>query len=128
MIATVMMGLTSLAWGVAGLMVTLVPAMGLACAKRFFLDPWWRFWVAQAMLLMGLLLMIGTEDLKGFWVWVACGGITVAKACFLLGATASCRDRVLQRIGNWPVWLHRCGGMVNLAFAVCLAADLILHG
>lgn len=122
------MGLTSLVWGLAGLMMTIVPTMGLACAKRFFLEPWWRFWIAQVMLLMGLLLMIGTVDLKGFWLWVACGGIAVAKACLLLGAPVSCRDWMLQRVNNWPVWLHRFGGMVNLAFAVCLAADLILYG
>ena len=59
------MGLTSLAWGLAGLMVAIVPAMGPAWARRVLLDPWWRFWFAHVILLMGLLLMIGTADLKG---------------------------------------------------------------
>jgi len=102
--------------------------MGLACVKRVFLDPWWRFWMGQAILLMGLLLMIGTVVLKGFWVWVACGGLAVAKACILLGATVSRRDRILQQINNWPTWLYRCSGVIHLAFAVGLAADLILYG
>ena len=123
-----MMGVMVLAWGLAGLMMTIVPTMGLTCAKRVFFDPWWRFWIAQAILLMGLLLMIGTPGLKGFWVWVVCGGLVVAKAGFLLGATASCRDRMLERIGNCPPWLYRCGGTIHLAFAVGLAADLILYG
>ena len=122
------MGLTSLAWGLAGLMVAIVPAMGPAWARRVFLDPWWRFWVAQAILLMGLLLMIGTAGLTGFWVWVVCGGLAVTKACLLLGVPQSWRERVLQWLGNWPPWVYRVGGTVDLALAVCLAADLILHG
>ena len=109
-------------------MVAIVPAMGIAWAKRVVRDPWWRFWVAQAILLMGLVLMIGTAGLKGFWVWAVCGGLAVTKACLLLGATASWREQVLQWIGNWPPWLARVVGTVDLAFAVCLAADLILHG
>ena len=127
LIADIFMGLTSLAWGLAGLMVAIVPAMGPAWARRVLLDPWWRFWFAHVILLMGLLLMIGTVDLKGFWVWVVCGGLAVTKACLLLGATASWRERVLQWLGTWPPWLYRVGGTIDLAFAVCLAADLILH-
>lgn len=122
------MGLTSLAWGVAGLTVAVVPELGVVWARRIFLDPWWRFWVAQAILLMGLLLMIGTAGLTGFWLWAVCGGLAATKACLLLGATASCRERVLQWLGNWPPWVYRVGGTIDLALAVCLAADLILHG
>ncbi len=122
------MGLMALAWGVAGLMVALVPALGVAWVRRVFTDSWWRFWNAQAILLLGLLLMIGTTDLSGMWVWVACGVLAVTKACLLLGATTSCLDRVLQRISRWPLWLYRCGGVVDLALAVVLAADFILHG
>ena len=128
LIANLFMGLTTLAWGLLGLMMTIVPAMGLACVKGVFLDPWRRFWMGQAIMLMGLILMIGTVGLKGFWVWVACGGLAVAKACILLGATASGRDRILRRINHWPVWLYRCSGMIHLALAVGLAADLILYG
>ena len=127
MIADFFMGLTSLAWGLAGLTVAIVPALGLVWARRILLDPWWRFWFGQVILLIGLLLMIGTTDLTAFWVWAVCGTLAAIKACLLLGAPASWRERVLQWLGTWPPWLYRVGGTLDLALAVCLAADLILH-
>lgn len=128
LVGDVVIGLTCLVWGLGGLLMTIVPTMGLAWVKRSFLDPWWRFWIAHATLLMGLVLIIGTTGLQGSWLWVACGGIAVAKACLALGSSASFRERVLHRVGTWPVWLHRCNGMLSLVFAVLLASDVILHG
>lgn len=122
------MGLTSLAWGLAGLTVAIVPATALVWARRILLDPWPRFWFGQTILLIGLLLMIGTIELEAFWVWAVCGALAAIKACLLLGAPASWRERVLQWLGTWPPWLFRAGGTLDLALAVGLAADLILHG
>ncbi|MCY4612455.1 MAG: hypothetical protein OXB94_02385 [Nitrospira sp.] len=126
--ADLFMALTSLAWGLAGLTVAVVPAMGPVWAKRILLDPWPRFWFGQVILLIGLLLMIGTTDLTAFWVWAVCGALAAIKACLLLGAPVSWRERVRQWLGTWPPWLYRAGGTIDLALAVCLAADLILHG
>ena len=126
--ADLFMGLTSLVWGLAGLTVAIVPALGLVWAKRILLDPWPRFWFGQTILLIGLLLMIGTTNLTGFWVWAVCGALAAIKACLLLGAPVSWRERVLRWLGTWPPWLFRVGGTIDLVFAVCLAADLIFHG
>ena len=126
--ADLFMGLTSLAWGLAGLTVAVVPAVALVWAKPILLDPWPRFWFGQTILLIGLLLMIGTTALKGFWVWAACGALATIKACLLLGAPVSWRERALRWLGTWPPWLYRLGGTLDLAFAVGLAVDLMLHG
>ena len=126
--ADLFMGVTSLAWGLAGLTVAIVPATALVWARRILLDPWPRFWFGQTILLIGLLLMIGTIELEAFWVWAVCGALAAIKACLLLGAPASWRERVLRWLGTWPPWLFRAGGMLDLALAVGLAADLILHG
>ena len=64
--ADLFMALTSLAWGLAGLTVAIVPALGLVWARRILLDPWPRFWFGQTILLIGLLLMIGTTGLTVF--------------------------------------------------------------
>lgn len=108
--------------------MTIVPMVGFAWIRRSILDNWRRFWVAYAMMLMGLVLIVGTTGLRGFWLWVACGGIAVAKACLVLGASVSFRERVLHKVGTWPVWLHRCHGMVSVVLTVLLAADIMLHG
>ena len=128
LIADLFMALTSLAWGLAGLTIAVVPALALVWCRRILLDPWPRFWFAQAVLLIGLLLMIGTTDLMAFWLWAVCGALAAIKGCLLLGAPVSWRERVLRWLGTWPPWLYRSGGVVDLALAVCLAADLILHG
>lgn len=128
MVAHVVVGLTCLVWGAGGLLMTIVPVVGFAWIQRSVLDNWRRFWIAYAMMLMGLVLIVGTTGLQGFWLWVACGGVAVAKACFVLGASASFRDRVLHKVGTWPAWLHRCHGMVSVVFAVLLAADVMIHG
>ncbi len=122
------MGLTGLAWGLAGLMVAIVPAVALVWARRILLDPWPRFWFGQMILLVGLLLMIGTTGLTAFWLWALCGALATIKACLLLGAPALWREQVLGWLNKWPPWLFRVGGTLDLALAVGLAADLILHG
>lgn len=126
--ADLFMGLTSLVWGFTGLTVAIVPAVALAWARPILLDPWPRFWFGQTILLIGLLLMIGTTGLTAFWLWAVCGALAAIKGCLLLGAPVSWRQRALQWLGTWPSWLYRVGGTLDLAFAVGLATDLILHG
>ncbi len=126
--ADLFMGLTGLAWGLAGLTVAIVPAVALVWARRILLDPWPRFWFGQMILLIGLLLMIGTTGLTAFWLWALCGVLATIKACLLLGAPALWREQVLGWLNKWPPWLFRVGGTLDLALAVGLAADLILHG
>ncbi len=128
MIVHVILGLFSLVWGVLGLLFAIAPAPILAWTRQTLLDAWWRFWVAQAALLVGLLLIIGTSHLEGRWLWVACGVVGVVKACFVLGSSESLRDRVWQHVNHWPVWLLRCNGVLGLVLAVLLAADIMLHG
>lgn len=122
------MGLTSLAWGLAGLTVAIVPDVALVWARGILLDPWPRFWFGQTILLTGLLLVIGTTDLTAFWLWALCGALAAIKACLLLGAPALWREQVLRWLNKWPPWLFRVGGTLDLALAAGLAADLILHG
>lgn len=126
--ADLFMALTSLAWGLAGLTVAIMPAVALVWARPILLDPWSRFWFGQAVLLIGLLLMIGTTGLVAFWLWAVCGAVAAIKGCLLLGAPLSWRERILQWLGTWPPWLYRVGGTIDLALAIGLAADLMLHG
>ena len=126
--SVVILGLFSVVWGAWGLLFVIMPTQAITWTKSFFFDVGRRFWIALAVLLIGLLLIIGTESLEGRWLWVACGGISVLKACWLLGASESCRDRAWQYCSRWPTWLLRCDGVIILALAVLLAADLMLHG
>ncbi len=126
--SVVILGLFSVVWGVWGLVFVIMPTRAIMWTKHFFFDAWQRFWIALFVLLTGLLLIIGTSSLEGRWLWVACGGISVVKACLLLGSSESFRERMWQRCSRWPAWLLRCDGVIMLALAVLLAADLMRHG
>ena len=77
---------------------------------------------------MGLVLIIGTPMLQGYWLWIGIGAIGVVKACILLGLSEAFRDRLTRMATTWPTWVYRIGGILYLALAVLLAGDTILHG
>lgn len=118
----------SLVWGVTGLILTVAPSVWDAVIPKVLRDPWSRFWMTQGMLLIGLVLIIGTAPLQGFWLWVGCGVAVVIKACILLSSSEEFRDRLTTMATNWPMWVYRSSGILTLVLAVLLAADTILHG
>ncbi len=128
MILHVIFGVFSLAWGALGLWFAVAPVPALARTRRAFFDPWRRFWIAQATLLIGLLLIIGTASLEGRWLWAVCGGVGVVKGCVWLGVTEALRDRMWRWVDRCPAWLVRCDGALGVMLAVLLAADVMLHG
>ena len=127
MVAVLLFGAISLTWGILGLVLTLAPTLWMTFVKKILSDPWQRFWLTQGMLLIGLVLMIGTVGLQGFWLWVVCGGIEVVKACFLLGASEACRDQFTTIATTRPIWVYRGSGLLIVLLAVLLTADTIFH-
>lgn len=128
MLAVLLIGVISIAWGVIGLVLTVAPMAWIAFAKKSLHDPWQRFWVTQGMLLIGLVLIIGTATLQGFWFWVGCGTILVVKACVILGSAEGFRDRLIILTTSQSMWVYRGSGLLTLIFGFLLAADTILHG
>ena len=126
--ALLLMGFISLTWGIMGLVLVVAPTVWIAFIKKVLTDPWQRFWVAQTMLLFGLVLIIGTVPLRGFWLWVGCGVIAVLKACFILGSSEDFLDRLSTMASDQPIWMYRGSGFLTLVLAFLFAADAILHG
>jgi len=121
-------GAICLTWGVMGLIMTVAPTVWIAFAKKVLQDPWQRFWMTQGMLMIGLVLIIGTPTLQGYWLWVGCGVLVVVKACILLGSSEAFRDRLTIMATTKPMWVYRIGGILSLVLAVLLSGDMILHG
>ncbi len=126
--SVIMIGVFGVIWGAWGVLFVVEPATALAWTKQLLFDVRWRFGVALVALLIGLLLIIDTSHFEWPWLWMACGGIAVVKGCLLLGASESFRERLWQRFAGWPNWLLRCDGLIILALAVLLVADVVLHG
>jgi len=123
-----LLGAISLIWGIMGLVLTVAPTVWIRFNKKMLNDPWQRFWMTQGMLLTGLVLIIGTPTLQGFWLWVGIGVVVVIKACILLGSSEALRNRLIAMATEWPIWVHRGSGILTLVITVLLAADTILHG
>lgn len=125
--ALLLFGAISLIWGLVGLILTVAPTVWIAFVRKVLHDPWKRFWTAQVMLLIGLVLIIGTPMLQGFLLWAGCGVLVVVKACILLAASEDFRDRLAVFVTTRPMWMYRSGGILTLVLGILLAADSILH-
>jgi len=121
-------GAISLTWGVMGLIMTVAPTVWITFAKKVLQDPCQRFWMTQGMLVIGLVLIIGTPTLQGYWLWVGCGVLVVVKACIILGSSEAFRDRLTSMATTKPMWVYRSGGILSLVLAILLSGDMILHG
>ncbi len=121
-------GAISLTWGVIGFIMTVAPTVWITFAKKALEYPWQRFWMAQGVLVIGLVLIIGTPMLQGYWLWVGCGVLVVVKACILLGSSEAFRDRLTIMATTRPMWVYRIGGILSLVLAVIFSGDMILHG
>ena len=128
MIAMFLLGLTSFFWGGMGIIMTVVPQMWALFSIQMLENTWHRFWVTQAMIFSGLVLIVGTSQFQGVWVWVICGVMMVGKACLILGASQSFLARLTLLSQDFPKWVYRIGGVGMLVLAVLLATDLILNG
>ena len=124
----ILFGAISATWGLIGLVLTVAPTFWLAFVQKTMDNPGQRFWLTQGMLLMGLVLIIGTAPFRWFWLWVGCGVLMVLKGCLLLGSSVAFRDRLRTLATSWPMWVYRVSGILMLALAVLLAADIILYG
>ena len=82
----------------------------------------------QAMVLGGLVLLMGTTGFRGFWLWVIVGVGGVVIACLLLGSSAHARETLIHAMEQWPLWLYRVSGGMIVTLAVLFGADVILHG
>ena len=82
--SVVVLSVVSFLWGMIGLVTALFPEWMVDAMTKSLENPWRRFWIMQGLLLCGLMLIVGTLMLEGFWLWVGCGLIMVVKACALL--------------------------------------------
>lgn len=128
MVASFLFGAISLTWSLMGVILTVAPTVWITFVQKVLHDPWFRFWVTQGMLLIGLVLIIGTSTLRGFWLWVGCGILLLVKAFVLLGSSDMFRARLTDLATTRPMWVYRSSGLLTLGLAVLLAADTILHG
>ena len=126
--AKVIFGTLGLMVGVLGIVMTMVPVIWRTSLTKMLREPGPRFLATQGMVLGGLVLLIGTNEFQGFWLWVTLGFFGVVVGCFMLGASSSSRERLIHLLGQWPSWLYRLGGVMVVCFAVLFGADLILHG
>lgn len=123
----IMFGITSVVWMAMGVLLAVGPQLWTRWISRLLDDDWKRFWMTQAMIFMGLILMAGSSEFRGFWVWVSCGVLLILKGCILLGAGRELRQALFAWTREWPLWIYRCSGIVMVVLAVFLATDALMN-
>jgi len=125
MITWFVFGTISLTLFGIGLVMVVVPSLWKRWVRLFLVDPFKRLFVGQGILLAGLLLVVGSADLRGRWLWTALGGLIVVKALILLGLHDTGRRSVLTLWERLPLVTHRLIGVVSVALATLLAIDTL---
>ena len=118
-------GLISLTWLAIGIALVVAPTSWQSWLKRFSTDPLKRFLLSQGMLLMGLLLIAGSDRLRGRWLWVVLGTLIVLKGLLFLGLNERSGRSWFALWERAPAAITRLGGVMLLALATLLAIDTI---
>ncbi len=125
MVGLALFGLIGLTWLGFGLAMIAVPSRLAGWLQRSFSYPLYRFLLTQAILLGGLILVLGSTELPSHILWIALGVIAVLKGMFLLGAP----DKLFVRLLGWwqrmPHWALRLAGLVLVTLSTLLAVDTI---
>jgi uncharacterized protein YjeT (DUF2065 family) len=125
MLAIALLTIIALLWAASGVMLIAVPSSFTDRVRRTFADPLPRFFMMQAAILIGLILVLGTSTHQASWLWFAIGGIAILKGMFFLGAPAKLREPILDWWCRWPQWSQRIYGGLVVALAALLAIDTI---
>ncbi len=120
-----MLALIGLIWFAAGLALIAAPTWWSALMARTLSSPSRRFSLTHAMMLIGLILVIGTSSLQTVWLWTSLGVIAVLKGMFFLGAPEALRVRVLEWWSRTPTWAHRVAGLCMVGLAVLLTIETV---
>lgn len=118
-------GLISLIFVAMGIATISAPDWWRDRMQRIMADPFRRLLVAQGMIFGGLLLILGTGQLRSAWLWMTLGFLTVVKGLVLLGIRDQLRHRLMAWWARFPILAHRLTGVVLLVLASLLLIDLL---
>jgi hypothetical protein len=118
-------GLIGLIWMAIGIAMISAPDWWRSLVQQALVDPFRRLLLTQGMILGGLLLILGTGQLRGAWLWMTLGFLTVAKGLVLLGIRDQLRNRWMAWWTRFPILMHRLTGVVLLVLASLLMIDLL---
>ncbi len=125
MVVVGILAVIGLIWLASGLVLIAVPAWWSTLMTGMVSSPDRRFALTQAMILIGLLLLIATSALQTVWLWVGLGVIAVLKGMFFLGAPEKLRVRAVNWWSRMPTWAHRIAGLCMVGLAVLLTIEAV---
>ncbi len=125
---TLVLGMVSLVWLAAGVLMIAVPAWASRLVQRKLADPFSRFLLLEGAPLAGVLAVLGRSMKPRSWLWIAVGGLATATALVLFGLSTHARDRLCAWWCGSSPWLARLAGLVAVILATLLASEVIRKG
>jgi len=120
-----LLALIALIWLCAGVTMIAVPSWWPGWISLKGREPLWRFSLAQLGILGGLILMLGTSDYRGYWLWASLGGLAVLKGLVILGAREGLYHWLIERWERFPSWAIRLTGVLYVGLAALLTLDAL---
>jgi hypothetical protein len=111
----------SVVWFSIGLGLLIAPAWAIEILERLVSDEFRQFALAQAGMMISLILVIGTGGLAFRIVWIVVGCLGIAKGLFLISAPLGRREAFLEWWFKRPFWEYRAWGLVLVGLATVLA-------
>ena len=78
------------------------PSWWAKTIRRWASNPFYRFLLTQATVLVGLILLLGTSGHPGYGLWVTIGGLEILKGLIFLGGAGKGSHPIAGVVGESP--------------------------
>lgn len=123
MLTGILFFLMCLLWVGVGLAMLVFPAEYLKWGRNLLTQDRHRFLISQTIIFCGLLLVLGTTQHQGYWLWATLGCLAMLKGLIFLGATDRFKQRLLTLWEGVPLGMLRVMGLLTITLATYLTID-----
>lgn len=125
MVTGLLLFLISLLWMGLGLVMLVFPSGYLDWGRTLLTQNSHRFLISQTIIFCSLLLVLGTTNHQGFWLWATLGFFGMTKGLIFLGATDHMKQRLLTLWEKFPLIMLRIVGLFFITLATYLTIDTL---
>lgn len=125
MLTGILFFLICLLWVGLGLSMLVFPSGYQGWGRALLTQDRHRFVISQTIIFCGLLLVLGTTQHQGYWLWATLGCLLMLKGLIFLGATDHFKQQLLALWERVPLVMLRIMGLLTITLATYLTIDTV---